>query len=219
MYNRFKKNIFKIILSLAGVTLSYTGSALCAFANIGQGPVGAFQYAVSLQTGIQMGTIAFIFQAVFVFAQFLIERHNFKIYQLLQLLVSAYGGIVLNIVLYGILGGVRGEIPYFIKVLILVVGFLLYVIGVVFTLELNLVRVPLESFLKLLASRTPITLGRYKQLSDFILLILAAGICIWGKQSSTIREGTLLNALMFGVMIDLFQGPVRRLYQKWHILE
>lgn len=203
------RKLFRVILMLLGITLSYTGSAFCAYAGIGQGPVGAFQYATSEWLGVAMGTVAFVFQSFFVFGQFCIERKNFKIYQLLQLVISFYGALVLNFVLYQLLGRIPWEMPYVLRLLLLIGGFMLNAFGVALTLQTNSVRVPLEGFLKLLSQNTKYSLGRYKQISDFVLLFVSAIICVWQKIPLTVREGTLLNAFLFGIFLDFFIKKIK----------
>ena len=56
------KVLASFLITLAGITVCYTASAIQAFTNIGQGPVGAFQLTVSYVTGLKMGLIAILFQ-------------------------------------------------------------------------------------------------------------------------------------------------------------
>lgn len=198
--------LLRIALMLLGITFSYTGSALCAFAAIGQGPVGAFQYSLSVLSGMKMGTVALLFQGTFVFLQFLLERSNFKVRQLLQLLITFYGGAVLNFVLYGLLGLIREPLPYVLRLAVLIFGFALNAFGVSLSLESDTIRVPMEGFLLLLSQRLPVTLGRLKQISDWLLLAVSLVICIAGRIPLTVREGTVLNALLFGLFLDAFHG-------------
>jgi uncharacterized membrane protein YczE len=206
--------LLRIVLMLLGITFSYTGSALCAFAAIGQGPVGAFQYSVSVLSGMKMGTVALLFQGTFVFLQFLLERSSFKPRQLLQLLITFYGGVVLNLVLYGLLGLIREPLPYVVRLAVLVFGFALNAFGVSLSLESDTIRVPMEGFLLLLSQRLPVTLGRLKQISDWLLLALSLVICLAGHVPLTVREGTVLNALLFGLFLDVFHSRMGAFFNK-----
>lgn len=214
MKKLFESSVYRYVFMILGITLSYTGSAFCAFANVGQGPVGAFQYALSMLTAIKMGTIAFLLQSLFVLAQFLIEKKDFRLYQLLQLAVSFYGAVVLNFVLYDVLERYIESVPYLCRLLLLIAGFALNAFGVSLTLESGTLRVPLEGFLKLLSERSRFTLGQYKQLSDLCLLALAVLISIIGHNGITVREGTILNAVCFGWLLDLFHRPVSRFFAR-----
>lgn len=197
-----KKLIYSIFYEITGVTLSYTGAATCAFAAIGQGPVGAFQYSLSIMIGVKMGIIAFLFQSIFIAGQWLLERKKFRLYQLLQLPICAYGSFVLNFMLYDILGDLLGRMPYALCLLLLLVGIFINASGIKIILWADLVRIPLEGFLILLAQKRKKTLGYYKKNIDIIFLICALLICIISKQEICVREGTVINALLFGTLLD-----------------
>jgi len=68
------KVLTSFLITLAGITVCYTASAIQAFTNIGQGPVGAFQLTASYVTGLKMGLIAILFQGIFFIGQIIIEK-------------------------------------------------------------------------------------------------------------------------------------------------
>lgn len=155
------KGLTSFLITLAGVTVCYTASAIQAFTNIGQGPVGAFQLTASYVTGLKMGLIAILFQGIFFIGQIMIEKRNWKIRQCLQMLVTVYGGFVLNFVLYTLLRRVEFH-SYVLKLILFTVATAANAFGVCIILNAGFIRVPMEGFLLLICDKIHISFGRLK---------------------------------------------------------
>lgn len=205
------KVLASFLITLAGITVCYTASAIQAFTNIGQGPVGAFQLTVSYVTGLKMGLIAILFQGIFFIGQIVIEKRNWKIRQSLQMLVTVYGGFVLDFVLYKLLSGVLIH-SYILKMILFIAATAANAIGVCIILNAGFIRVPMEGFLLLLCDRIHISFGRLKQVTDFGLLAIGLVLTIVFHYDFTIREGTVINAILFGFFLDTFHQPVNRYF-------
>lgn len=209
--NKTFKVAIEFLITLMGITMCYTASAIQAFINIGQGPVGAFQLTASYFTGIKMGVIAILFQGIFFIGQIIIEKRNWKFRQTLQMLVTAYGGFVLNFVLYTMLDGVEIH-SYVLKMFLFIVATAGNAFGICIILNAGFIRVPMEGFLLLLTEKVHISLGRLKQISDFILVAAVLVVTVVYHYKFTIREGTIINAVLFGLFLDLFNPPVKNIF-------
>lgn len=205
------KVLTSFLITLAGITVCYTASAIQAFTNIGQGPVGAFQLTASYVTGLKMGLIAILFQGIFFIGQIIIEKSNWKIRQSLQMLVTVYGGFVLNFVLYTLLSEMVIH-SYILKMIIFIAATAANAFGVCIILNAGFIRVPMEGFLLLLCNKIQISFGRLKQVTDFSLLVIVLTLTIIFHYDFTIREGTVLNAILFGFFLDTFHQPVNRYF-------
>ena len=211
--NTTRKTVLSLLITLVGITVCYTASAIQAFTNIGQGPVGAFQLTASYVTGIQMGIIAILFQGVFFLGQIILEKKNWKPRQLLQMLVTVYGGFVLNFVLYTLLDGIVLH-SYLLKMLLFIAATAANAFGVSIILNAGFIRVPMEGFLMLLGQKIHISIGRLKQIADLSILVIVLLLTIAFHYNFTVREGTVVNALLFGYCLDAFHKPVSRFLQK-----
>lgn len=207
----------KIAFTLLGIAISYFGAALGALVNVGQGPVSAFFLTGSYAAGIGMGTVSVFFQSIFIVGQILLERKDFKPIQFLQILNVAFGGWVLNFFLYRVFAGVVIE-AYWLRLLLGTLSFAVNAVGVVIVLEADFVRVPLEGFLSLIARRSGKKLGRLKQIFDFSLIALNLLISLIGGFPITIREGTVINAVVFGAVLDWTKKPIAWLYRRWGVV-
>ena len=201
----------RLLLQILGLTLCYSAAAVCAWAAVGQGPVGAFEYTLSVALQIKMGTIAWIFQGLALAGQWIIEGKQFRYYQLLQLPLIIYGSVVMNLVLYSLLMPLGWEMQYIQRLLALLVGLMMNVTGVVIVFEADLVRVPWEGFLTLLGGKTGRTLGQLKRWTEGFLMAVTVLICLLDHQALTIREGTVITLLVSGFAIDFLKSIVHRL--------
>lgn len=196
----------RMITAVYGITLSYTGVAIIAFTKIGQEPCSAFYYSLSQVFHVSVGTVIWIFQWVFLLGQFMIEKKNFKAYQLLHLVTSAYGSIVLDVVLYRILMPLNQVFPYIIRFIFFFIDMIFNAIGINITMHANMISLPLERFLFMLANVTGKTFGKWKQIKDILFVMVTILICIIFRLNFTIREGTVIRALFYGKLIDLTEN-------------
>ena len=208
-----KRQMKRIFITITGITISHLGAAGAACVNIGQGPVSAFCLAVCEWTGIQFGTVLALFQYAFLVGQILLLKKSFPINRLMQLLTVAFGGLLVNLFLNFIFTGF--EIVYYpLRVLTGTLFYLLNAAGVSLVLMTNLIGVPLESFLASLSERTKMPLGTLKRIVDCGLILLSVLLCLIFHLDFTIREGTLINAFVFGGMLEFMKAPTKRLKEK-----
>ncbi len=210
------KNMKKIFVTLLGISISHFAAALSAFANIGQGPFTAFCLMSSYLTGIKMGTLLILFQIIFLAGQLFIQKGEFKPIQLLQILIVVFGGGVLNFFLYHVFQSITIT-SYFLRVLLGNLSFACNAIGVIMVLEADFIRIPLEGFLQLIAEARNETLGKYRKAFDIFLIILNIAICMIAGFKSTIREGTIMNAIVFGTFLDLMKCPINQIYRRFKV--
>lgn len=211
--SNLKKNAQQFAITILGITICYIAAGVTAYVNIGQGPVGAFQLTMSYWTGMKMGLIAILFQGVFILGQLALERKNFQPVQCLQLLITVYGGFVLNFILYDCLKTIAIS-SYPLKLVFWFAALALNAFGADLILETGLIRIPCEGFIMLLAERLGVTLGKLKQIFDCLLLAAALIITLVLKLEFTVREATIINAIFFGILLDVFKQPVQKILKK-----
>ncbi len=213
---KYIKNMKKILVTILGISISHFAAALGAFVNIGQGPFTAFCLTSSYLTGMQMGTVFIIFQVIFIAGQLLIQKEKFKAVQLLQILIVIYGGGVLNFFLYDVFQYITIT-SYLLRIILGIFSFSINAIGVIMVLEADFIRIPLEGFLQLIADARNEKLGRYRKAFDVTLILLNIIICVVAGYPITIREGTIMNAIIFGTVLDLMKNPIAKIYQRYRV--
>lgn len=99
--------------------------------------------------------------------------------------------IILNFFLYDVFKNVIIS-SYLLRMLLGICSYAINAIGVIMVLEADFVRVPLEGFLQLIAETK-------------------TGFPI------TIREGTIMNAIVFGTVLDLMKEPIDKIYKRYKV--
>ena len=197
----------KILRTVFGILLVYGSVAFAIKAGIGIMPVDAAITSVALLTGIKVGTFSMMFHGSFFLGQIAIERKNFRKTELLQILYITLGGYVLNFFLYTVLKNVTFTL-YPLRLVVCLLAFVVSAFGCTLVLETRLMRTPMEGCVQLIADRMGTTMGKLRQKIDIALVLLSVAISLFFGVEWTLREGTVIAALMFGPMMDFWKKTV-----------
>ena len=197
----------KILHTILGILLVYASVAFAIKAGIGVLPVDAAITSIATLIGMKVGTFSMLFHGSFFLGQIAIEKKNFRKTELLQLLYITLGGSVLNFFLYTVLGGVSFGL-YPVRLVVCVLAFAVSAFGCTLVLETRLMRTPMEGCIQLLADRMGTTMGKLRQKIDVVLVLVSVAISLIFGVEWTLREGTIIAALMFGPMMDFWKRTV-----------
>lgn len=201
-----KKEILHTIL---GIILIYGSVAFAIKAGIGVMPVDAAINTIAYVLNIKVGTFSMVFHGSFFLGQIAMERRNFRKTEFLQLLYITLGGSVLNFFLYTLLKNVSFSF-YPIRLVVAVCAFFVSAFGVTLVLETHLMRTPMEGCIQMIADRIGMANGKLRQMIDIGLVILSVALTLIFGTEWTLREGTIIAALMFGPAMDFWQKKVFR---------
>ena len=197
----------KILHTILGILLVYSAVAFAIKASIGVLPVDAAITSIALLTGMKVGSFSMLFHGSFFLGQIAIERRNFRKTELLQLLYITLGGNVLNFFLYVVLRDVAFS-AYLLRLIICILAFAVSSFGCTLVLETHLMRTPMEGCIQLLADRMGTTMGKLRQKIDIVLVIISVAISLIFGVEWTLREGTIIAALIFGPMMDFWKKHI-----------
>ena len=197
----------KIGLTILGIILIYADVAFAIKAGIGVMPVDAAINTIAAVLNVKVGTFSMLFHGSFFLGQLFMEKKNFRKTEFLQLLYITLGGTVLNFFLYTVLKNVTFSL-YPLRLIIAVVAFFVSAFGCTLVLETHLMRTPMEGFIQLLADRIGTPMGKLRQKIDIGLVLLSIALTLVFGTDWTLREGTVIAALMFGPAMDFWKKTV-----------
>jgi uncharacterized membrane protein YczE len=197
----------KILFTILGIIIIYADVAFAIKAGIGVMPVDAAINTIAAVLGIKVGTFSMVFHGSFFLGQILIEKKNFRKTEFLQILYITLGGTVLNFFLYTILKDVTFTF-YPVRLLVAVAAFFLSAFGCTLVLETHLMRTPMEGCIQLIADRMGTPMGKLRQKIDIGLVLLSVTLTLIFGTEWTLREGTVIAALMFGPAMDFWKKKV-----------
>ena len=197
----------KISLTILGIVLVYASVAFAIKAAIGVLPVDAAIATIADCLNIKVGTFSMLFHGSFFLGQIAMERKNFRKTEYLQILYITLGGSVLNFFLYTILKDVSFSF-YPVRLIVTIAAFLVSAFGCTLVLETHLMRTPMEGCIQMIAERIGTTMGKLRQKIDILLVIVSVVLTLIFGTEWTLREGTIIAALIFGPAMDFWKKHV-----------
>lgn len=197
----------KIVRTILGILLVYGAVAFAIKAAIGVLPVDAAITSIATLIGMKVGTFSMLFHGSFFLGQIAMEGRNFKKTEFLQVLYITLGGSVLNFFLYTVLKNVTFSF-YPLRLIVCVLAFAVSSFGCTMVLETHLMRTPMEGCIQMIAERIGTTMGKLRQKIDIVLVIVSVAISLVFGVEWTLREGTIIAALIFGPMMDFWKKNV-----------
>ena len=192
----------KIIRTVIGIVLIYGAVAFAMKAGLGVLPVDAAIASISDVLNVKVGTISIMIHGSFFLGQILMERKNFRKIEFFQVLYITLGGTVLNFFLYTVLKNVTFTF-YPIRLLVTLGAFMTAAFGCTLVNETHLMRTPMEGCIQLIADRIGAVNGKLRQKIDIGLVIISLALTLIFGTAWTLREGTVIAALIFGPAMDL----------------
>lgn len=194
----------KILHTILAIIIIYADVAFAIKAGIGVMPVDAAINTLAAVLNVKVGTLSILFHGSFFLGQILIEGKNFRKIEFLQILYILLGGTVLNFFLYTVLQDVTFTL-YPIRLVVAVIAFFLSAFGVTLILETHLMRTPMDGCVQLIAERLGKPMGKFRQKIDIGLVLLSVVLTLIFGTEWTLREGTVIAALMFGPSMDFWK--------------
>ena len=194
----------KIASTILGILLIYGSVAFALKAGIGVMPVDAAITSIATLIGMKVGTFSMLFHGSFFLGQIAMEKKDFRKTEYLQVLYVVFGGSVLNFFLYTVLKNVTFSL-YPLRVIVCVLAFFVSAFGCTLVLETHLMRTPMEGCIQMIADRIGTTMGKLRQKIDIVLVLICVAITLIFGVEWTLREGTIIAALLFGPMMDFWK--------------
>ena len=197
----------KIVRTLLGILLVYGSVAFAIKAGVGVLPVDAAIATVADVIHMKVGTFSMLFHGSFFLGQVAMEGRRMRKAELMQILYITLGGSILNFFLYTVLRGVTFSF-YPLRLIVCVVAFLVSAFGCTMVLETRLMRTPMEGCIQMVAERIGTTQGRLRQAIDVALVLVSVVLTLIFRTEWTLREGTVIAALIFGPAMDFWRRRV-----------
>lgn len=200
-----KKTLKRLFIYITGFVILAAGVNISKTAQLGISPVSAIPYAMELIWGISLGMATFLFNIMVIGLQIILLRKNYKPIQLLQLVCTYLFGLFIT---YTSREYLLFWLPlpsfYLMKILYLLISIIVIGIGASLYLIPNFVPLPAEGLAKALVelSKDKIKFSNAKVgVDSFMVLISALLSLVFLGGLKSVREGTILAALLIGKVV------------------
>lgn len=197
----------RLIVLAIGLLIMSFGVAFSINAALGTSPVSSVPYVTSLISGLSVGVMTMIVNAVIVLLQIPALRKKFNPARLLQIPVSIVFGLLIDLASLC----VKSVIPtnYFTQWLLCIAGIVLVAAGVAFEMAANVLTLPGGGLVSAVCTVAPIKFGYMKVIVDVSLVVVAVAFSFGFTRSlQGVREGTLAAAIFVGLIAKFLSRGV-----------
>jgi len=203
----------RLLVYVCGLFCIALGVAFSAKSGLGVPPVGSpanVLYQIGRDVGLSesvfnLGNWTIAVYCVYILSQIVILGRKFRPVQLLQLVVSILFGYLVNFAV-SLLSGLPAPANYAMRLLYLFVNIPLVALGVMTYLIADLLPTPGEGAVLAMQERWGTSVGTGKTIFDCVVVAVAVILSLaWFRGFVGVREGTVLTAMLTGVMVKLLQ--------------
>ena len=192
------------ILTLMMVSI---GDSLCFKANIGVSPYEALALTFNYISHIKVGTLTLFVNACMILFQVIFSK-QFKIKYVLQFLMSLCFGMVVNTIVYQVLGGI--SLQYYQSLIMEIIGLCISASGCGLLVALNVCVFPCEGFALTFSNTFKVDFQKTRQVIDIILVISCISLSLIFQCGFALREGTIIAACIFSPIMGFVQRSVTK---------
>ena len=192
---------------LAGLFINSLGVSLITKSNLGTSPISSIPYVLSLHYIPTLGQFTILFSLLLIALQILILGRKFQLISLLQIPVSIAFGYFIDLSM--IMLSWLNPSNYAYRAVSLLIGCLVLGFGVYIEVIADVVMLPGEAFVNIVASKFHFDFGKTKVVFDTTMTVMAGlmGVVIYQRLAG-VREGTIIAAVLVGMIARVFKKKI-----------
>ncbi len=207
-----KKELAKrYILAIISLFFSALGVAFTKHGELGVSPISSVANVVSIKyTALTLGNWLIVWNCILILGQIIILRKKFQPIQLLQIPLSFLFGFFTDLCMK-----IVAPIPvdaYPVRLLMIIIGVVILAFGIALSVIANVIMNSGEAFVKAIADTTGKTFGNLKVGFDVSCVVIAVllSLLFFDFKIVGTREGTIISALLTGVVVRFYDGRLRQ---------
>ena len=193
----------RYLFFVLGLLINSFGIAFITKSNLGTSQISSLPYVLSLRFPLSFGGFTFLMNTVFILIQIAIQRRNFPPVQLLQ--------IAANVLFSGFIDVSMAALSWLhpagwlARGGCMLIGCTILACGISIEIAPDVITVPGEGLVRVLAQATGKDFGRVKLVFDLSLIAIAAALSLlfFGRLQG-VGLGTVVSALIVGPLVSLF---------------
>lgn len=193
-----------------GLFVMTIGIALSVKSNLGVSPVSSIPYTITCVWGIEMGKATILFHIVLVLIQILVLRKNFKLVQLLQVLIGVVFGYFTTFCNY-MVSFLPTPDNLGIRILMVLASTVFVAVGIFLYLPADLIPLAGEGCMQAVSTVTHIEFAKVKIGFDCTMVLVSAVTCLTVLHSlGSVGVGTIIAAVLVGTLVGIINRAFGR---------
>ena len=187
---------------VAGLLVNSFGVAFITKATLGTSPISSIPYVLDLEFAPSFGQFTFALNMVYIVAQMVLLRHDFKLVQLLQVVANLIFSAFIDVSM-GLLWWLSPE-GLLAQVCSLALGCAILAAGIAVEVAPNVIVVPGEGIVRAISSTLERPFGTCKLCFDGTLVLIACGLSLlFFGYLNGLGVGTVVSALVVGPIVNV----------------
>lgn len=207
-----KKEIAKrYILFIISLFFAAVGVAFTKHAELGVSPISSVANVMSCKfSSMSLGTWLIIWNCFLIVGQIVILRKKFQLIQLLQIPLSFLFGWFTDFGMWMV-----SSIPvntYPVRLTMVVIGVVILAFGISLAVIANVIMNSGEAFVKAISDTLNKEFGNVKIVFDVLCVVIALALSLVFFDFTIVgtREGTVISALLTGVVVKFFYSKMQK---------
>lgn len=201
----------RYVLFIISLFFSALGVAFTKRGELGVSPISSVANVLSCKfDALSLGTWLIIWNCVLIAGQIIILRRKFQPIQLLQVPLSFLFGWFTDL---GMM--IVSHIPadsYIVRLVMVIIGIVILAFGIALSVIANVIMNSGEAFVKAISDTIHKEFGNVKIIFDILCVVTALILSLIFFNFTIVgtREGTVISALLTGVVVKFFCGKLNR---------
>lgn len=202
----------RYMLFIISLFFSALGVAFTKHGELGVSPISSVANVMSCKfSSLSLGTWLIIWNCFLIGGQIVILRKKFQLIQLLQIPLSFLFGWFTDLGMW-----IVSFIPvnaYFMRIVMMLVGIVILGFGISLSVIANVIMNSGEAFVKAISDTFNRNFGNIKIVFDVLCVVfsLVLSLVFFNFRIVGTREGTVISALLTGVVVKLFNDKLKEL--------
>lgn len=193
----------KAIMYLTGLFIIAIGASLSVKSDLGVSPVTTVPYTVTYIWNVDMGITTFLFHLLLVLIEFLMLRKNFKLTNLLQVVVGIVFGLFTSLCNYIVF-----LIPFpdtmAVRISLLVLSIFAVAVGLFFYVPAEIMPMAVEGLMLVISEVLKVKFSTVKIVLDIAFSLISLAICLIAVHvMGSVGAGTIVSAVTTGLILKL----------------
>ena len=186
-----------------GLFIIAVGAALSVKSDMGVSPVTTIPYTITYIWGVDMGITTFLFHLFLVFIEFLLLRKNFKMKNLLQVVVGVVFGLFTSLCYYLVF-----MIPFpdtmVVRIVLLALSIIAVALGLFFYVPAEIMPMAVEGLMLVISEVTRIKFSTVKIALDIAFSLISLIVCVIAVHNmGSVGAGTVVSAITTGLVLKV----------------